>query len=461
MKCRWVVLVSALGFTACASVHPDKPRAQLGDMLEERGGAKDAIPEREDEQSRARVRDRVDTLAAKPLTVDSAVQIALLNNREFLAVVEDLGIAQADLVQAGLLENPVLAGDLVNSTKGNGLGGGLSLSTSLLSVFLIPAKVRLAKSELAHAVLSVGQASLMLIRDVKVAYAHAHETSNVLALQVEQTRAAEIALELAQRQFEAGNISPLDLQLFAAALDEARVGLGDAQTNANNHREELTHMLGLWGAQASWTLADPPRVSLSPLPRLDTLEARGIKERLDISAQRAVIKSVEYAIKLRRRGLVPQVEIGGEARNEVGTDAGHEWVVGPSLSVEIPIFDPGHADFARLRAQLRQSQHRLQSKAIGARSEIRMHRQDFVAAQQKVEYYQSTVLPRAEAIAGLTIRRYNAMLVGTYQLLETRADQIESQRELAEAIRDYWIARANLELAIGGRLPDTNTNGEE
>ena len=152
---------------------------------------------------------------------------------------------------------------------------------------------------------------------------------------------------------------------------------------------------------------------------------------------------------------MPQVEAGLEARNEVGDDAGHEWVLGPSLSIELPIFDPGHADIARLNAYLRQAQHRLQGAAIHARSEVRVHREELVAADRKVAYYRDTVLPRTEAIQELTLRHYNAMLIGTYQLLETRADQLEAQRDYVHAIRDYWIARADLELATGGRLPAT------
>jgi outer membrane protein TolC len=103
--------------------------------------------------------------------------------------------------------------------------------------------------------------------------------------------------------------------------------------------------------------------------------------------------------------MLPEVNVGVTARNEVGDDLGHEWVLGPSLSIELPIFNPGHADIARIQAYLRQAQHRLQDVAITARSEIRVHRAELVAARRKVEYYQQTVLPRAESITELTLQR--------------------------------------------------------
>ncbi len=439
---------------ACASVQPTGARHEVGELVERRVGLADAIPEKQDAESRARVRARVAALMADPLTEERALQVAMLNNRGLRAVLEDLGVAQAELVQAGLLENPVISGDLVNSTRGNGLGGGLALSQSLLSAFLIPAKRRVAKARLAHAVVTVGQATLMLARDVRVAFVGAQAAEQALGLHRNRAQAAEAAYELAQRQFDAGNIAPLDQQLFAAALDRARVELADAQLVTMTAREELTRLLGLWGEDITWSFAAPLMIDLPPEAGLGQLEQQGVRDRLDLSAARIETRSIEYALTLRRRGMVPQLNVGLSARNEVGNDVGHEWVLGPSLSLELPIFDPGHADIARIQAFLRQAQHRLQDVAIHVRSEIRVHRAELVAARRKVDYYQRTVLPRAESITELTLQQYNAMLVGTYQLLETRRDQIDAQQEYVEALRDYWIARSELELAVGGRLPE-------
>ena len=158
-------------------------------------------------------------------------------------------------------------------------------------------------------------------------------------------------------------------------------------------------------------------------------------------------------LALRRRGIVPNIDVGVEGRNEVGDDIGHEWVVGPSLQVELPLFDPGHADLAKLRAQLRQAQHLYQHAAIVARSQMREGRAALVAARRRVDYMRTAVLPRHEQIYEQTLREYNGMLVGAYELFSTRSEQVHAQQEYAEALRDYWIARAQLEYWVGGRLP--------
>jgi cobalt-zinc-cadmium efflux system outer membrane protein len=216
MNTRWMSIPIAATLLGCASVQPTEARRDVGELVEGRLGLPAAVPEQQDAASRARVRARVGELLAAPLTPDRALQVAMLNNRELRATLEDLGVAQAELVQAGLLQNPVISGDLVVSTRGNGLGGGLALSQSLLGVFLIPAKRRLARARLKHAVVTVGQATLTLARDVRVAFVTAQAAEQAVGLYRSRSQAAEVAHELAERQFDAGNITPLDRQLFAA-----------------------------------------------------------------------------------------------------------------------------------------------------------------------------------------------------------------------------------------------------
>ena len=331
MNVRRIMISAVAAVLGCGSVQPTKARREVGEIVEQRVGLSGVIPAKQDAESRARVRARVAELIAEPLTLERALQIAMLNNRELRAVLEELGVAQAELVQAGLLENPVIAGDLVNSTRGNGLGGGLSLTQSLLSAFLIPAKRRLALARLNHAIVTVGQAALMLARDVKVAYFGAQAAEQTLELFRGRAQAAEVAHELAQRQLDAGNIYPLDFQLFAAALDRARVDLADAELASMVAREELTRLLGLWGEDVAWKIAAPLADTLPPEVNLERLEQRGIADRLDLSAARVEVKSITHALGLRRRGIVTDVEAGFVMRNEVGNDTGHEPVLGGAL----------------------------------------------------------------------------------------------------------------------------------
>ncbi|MEM9458867.1 MAG: TolC family protein [Myxococcota bacterium] len=451
------MLLVGLPTLGCASTRPTEARARVGELVAQRSGLDDVIEAERDANAQARTDAQVDRWLTDPLTEDRALRIALLNNRGLRATFEDLGIAQADLVEAGLLDNPVVGGDLVVSSAGNGLGGGLGLSQSLLSAFLLPAQRRLARARLQAAIVRVADASLALVRDVKVAYAHVQWAWAGRTLHRTVVQAGEVADDLARRQHEAGNLTDLEREQIASALDEARLELADRELEVTMARETLNRLLGLWGSQTGWTLAES-RPKPVPVPGpgeadLSALEQAGIAQRLDVSAARYEVEAIERALEMRRRGLIPQVEAGVEARNEVGNDEGHEWVVGPSLSVELPLFNPGHADFARLRAQLRQAQHRLSQTAIDARSHIRSHREQLLTARRRASYMHDVVLPRQQVLGQRALERYNAMLIGAYELLDVRAAQVQARLHYVEALRDYWVARADLERAVGGMLP--------
>lgn len=442
----------ALGLVGCASTSPEAPRRALNDELARRSAIVDAVVVEQDARARTRTRERVTALLASPLTIDAALRIALVNNRGLQATLEDLGVAQAELVEAGLLDNPMIAGDLVVSTRGNGLGGGVSLSTSLLSAFLIPAKRKLAKAHLRHAVMTASDSALALIRDVRIAYADVQLAMAARRLAREQVQLAEVADELAARQREAGNVTALVREQHAAALDEQRLALLDADVALVAAREHVNRLLGLWGKDAGWTLAGEMTPLPADEPDLAALEQRAMAERLDVGAARAEREALEYALKLRRRALVPQIEAGVTSSNEVGGHVGHEWVLGPSLAIELPIFDPGHADLASLRAAVRQAEHLLQQRAIDARSQVREQRERLVAARRRVAYYRDSVLPRQQTINDRALEQYNGMLLGAYDLFEIRGHQTQMRAEFAAAVRDYWAAHADLELAVGGRL---------
>ena len=46
------------------------------------------------------------------------------------------------------------------------------------------------------------------------------------------------------------------------------------------------------------------------------------------------------------------------------------------------------------------------------------------------------------------------MQIGIFQLLQAKREEIEAGREYVETLRDYWVARAELERVVGGTLKE-------
>jgi cobalt-zinc-cadmium efflux system outer membrane protein len=435
---------------ACASVSPKGSFDDVSKLVAERGGGPihwdQGTPA--DEQVQARVRD----LVKGTLTAEGAVEVALLRNQGLVATYEKLGIAQADLVQAGLLRNPSFGARVRFPTSGPGtfIDTEFSLVQDFLDLFTFPLRKRVAAAQLDATKARVGGAVLDLtvqVRQAVVSLQAAQATVEVRKLVLE---AQSAAAELRARQRAVGNVGDLDVFQEQAFFEQSKLDLARVEQQAVEQREQVNRLLGLWGPEsATWKvesrLPDVPEQD----PSLDQVESLAIGRRLDLIAIRAEAQALEQAASLA--GLtraVPALQAGvSVARDPEGTR-----VIGPSLSVELPIFDQGQSRSARLQAEIRQARARQAELAVNVRAEVRALRSRLVTTHRSADQYRTVLLPLREKSVKESQLRYNAMLLGVFQLLQARREQIAAYRDYLDTVRDYWITRAELERATGGSL---------
>lgn len=343
---------------------------------------------RSTEDDRA-VETAVRELLARDLTVDSAVQIALLNNRTLQATYEDLGVAQADLVQAGLLTNPTLGFEVRFPARPR-LPIELHIVQSFLELFHIPLKKRVASAAFDGAKARVSHAVLTTAADVATAFYRQQGAEQTLELRRTVVLATEASADAAQRLRAAGNITILELANERALHAQATLDLAMAEAEALDDRERLNVLLGLWGVDTGWHLA--PR--LPELPPQDvfsgSLETRAIEQRLDLAAARDDIAFAAQSLRLSPwQQLVPTFDAGLHYEKE--PDGAH--TTGPSVNISIPIFDQGQAARFGAHARLRRAQQRYAALAVEIRSQVRRARNQLGAARGRAELLAKVVLP--------------------------------------------------------------------
>ncbi|MGE0612379.1 MAG: hypothetical protein AB7O70_08525, partial [Hyphomicrobiales bacterium] len=138
----------ALSASGCATTNPEGLFQEVAYTVESRSGNRIAWQAGPYSDSGAEM--AVKALLAKPLTPRSAVQIALLNNRELQANYAELGIAQAALVQAKTPPNPVLDGAITFPEDG-GTNLAFGIAMNVIQVLYIPLKARVAESQIEEA----------------------------------------------------------------------------------------------------------------------------------------------------------------------------------------------------------------------------------------------------------------------------------------------------------------------
>ncbi len=440
-------LLPLLLLSSCASLSRDplksvraQTRAHLGYDVSAPATAQDS----------ADVSARVSALLKRPLTADSATQIALLNNRRLRATLEDVGISQADFVQASTPRNFVLHGRPRWSSPGGLPNPEIGLETELLDLLLIPLRKRMAAQELLQTERRVSHEILQLAAETKAAYFTLLAGEQQLRKLQDIAGVNESVSDFAKRVHDAGNINDLELMELQVGYQQVQADLKRGRAEVETHRAKLNRMLGLSGAQARWTLAlnELPLLPSSD-PSFSKAEAAALSQRQDLAAARASVSAVEVALTLKRRTrFVPGLNLGVDTERD--TDGTR--LTGPEIRIDLPLFNWGRASVGKLEGELRKARAIAEATEAEVRNDVAGSHAALRLAREAVEYQRSTLLPQRQRILKETLLHYNAMQKGNVALLRAKDEEQRAEKDAIESLRDYWLARGELEKAAGGSL---------
>ncbi len=441
---RTAVLLAAALLGGCASFSPDGgfasvERVAKGQLGKELRWVRSAADQHGIDQ-------RVAELLAKPLSADDAVQLALLNNRGLQAIFQELGITEAEVVQAGRLPNPGFSvGRLTRGSEVEVEGG---LHFNLARLLALPLIGPMEARRFQHTQGMVAMSMLSLATDTRKAYVLALAADETVRYMWQVRQAALAAAELARRMEQVGNFNKLQRAREQGFAADAALNLARAEQAQRATRERLTRLLGLWGEQTRFAL--PERLPDLPQQALDLpdVERTALAQRLDVQGARLATEQTARNLGLTRTTrFINVLELGlvRNRSNEAPTQRG--WEIG----FELPLFDWGDARVARAEAVYMQALHRAAETAINARSEVREAYTAYRSAHDIARYHLEEVVPLRRQIADENVLRYNGMLIGVFELLADARAQIASVNAAIDAKRDYWLAQANLDMALIGK----------
>lgn len=450
-----VIAIAATGLllAGCVSLPEDRGKGEVQQLVAARSAGAAQAPWGEVAQDALEA--QAADLLARPVDADAAVQVALLKSPRLRALFADLGIAQADVYDATRLSNPSLGFESL-SASGGGTQTTWSLSQGFMEVLFAGYRNRQGRYALLESQQRVAHEFLQLEADVRSAW-QAHAAARLSArLRSGSANAARVSAELAGRFHEAGNISALQLAREQAAASSAHISLRaqDAQVAATRAR-----LLALMGVE------DRPDINLSDrllLPAkldidLKSLQATALEQRLDLQALRTQVEwsGSKEAFTNRWRWING---VGIEAKHE--REANGDTLKGAGASVELPVFNTGWGRKQRALALREAAEATLRAAELEISSDVSAHYAAFRAAEQNVAEYRDRLLPLQQQIVQLMQQRQNFMLVGAFELIEARQQDIAAWQGFIASLRDYATARSDLARAVGGTLP-TATPQEE
>lgn len=440
---RMAALAIVLGIGAGCSVVPiDEAAKTAAEQVGDRVSAKPAWPPEASEAGPA-------PELREPLTLPAALAIAFERNPEIRRQYASLGVAHADLMDAARISNPTLSLAWLSPNSGGHDQTTQEISMGFTDLLLLPARRRLSAAEFQRMEFAVGSKLVALAHEVETAwYAHVGAIQ-VAAMRNAVAKAAQNEAALAQRFYEAGNISRLQLDLQNATAARANIESLRARSDSAASRARLANLLGL-ATKAGWRTADrlpaPPDTGLSP----DELTARALSQRLDLAALRQEVAVLEDARDVTGRWrLLGSVEAGYKQEHEVdGTK-----LRGPTLNLEFPLFNQGQGSVERATAELMDARAREQSLTLAVENEVTTAVERLALAREVSAHFRDELLPSTTSAVARQQERVNFMLVGAFELIQTKRDEYNAWQGYFESVRDYWVARTGLRAATGGLLP--------
>jgi len=480
-----------LGWVGCASPRPDTHIQMAATLVEGRLAHRprwdapwDASPP--------------DWSAESVLPADEAVALALRNNRMLRADLEMIGQANAELVQAGLLQNPAL-NLMVMFPDG---GGRAMLRSSALpmqplqDLWLIPARKEVATAELQQAVLRVADRAVETAATVRTTYVKLQFTRRAIALVRENMELAAQTTRIVEVRQTAGQATQAAVNLAHIRYQRLRSELLAMEAEYREMQRELLMLMGFAGAPDRWTVAplDEEHEELKVPEDEEPLMALGAEQRLDLRAARWRLEAAEHRITLMRREGWPEVALGFTAERapaprasrgptipaRVGNAAAQaiadrvygvapmptapmiqpwvpkmydvKWTLGPMLELELPIFDQNQAQVAKAMHEYNQKLAEYEARAQEITRDVRAALVRARTAKEQVEFYRVGIVPDVERNLDLAQQAFVAGQEDLTVYLQAQEDLIMTRRTILEFLRDYHIGRVDLERAVGGRL---------
>jgi cobalt-zinc-cadmium efflux system outer membrane protein len=374
---------------------------------------------------------------ANGISEDEAVSIALYNNAQYQADLSQIAIVQADLVDAGVVSNPLLRYLLPS--------GGLSVSGYINFGFDYlwqrPKRIAFAQGEIERTAENMIQRGYTVIRDVQTNFADLQFAKDRAAILAENARIRSEIARLNNVRFRVGEISGLEASTSradsAAAVDEFLRASLDTILRANR----LNTLLGYSPDTAIAYKATPVNFLAQKISQPEYLKL-AYENQPELRSAQLAINSAGNRIGWERSRIVNFMATIGF--NHVNGKAGPKVLPNafqPGIQMELPVLNRNQGKIARARAELEQASYNYVALQQRIANDVADAYSRYEQTYKSYEIYNTNVLPSLEEavrLVQLSFQRgdisYLPVLEAMRQLVTGRLRKAEIQAELRRSI---------------------------
>lgn len=440
-----VVVVLALA-SGCKSteVDPRPDQQQARELVRASTGQADIF----DPEGAPLPAEAIGAMLSDGLGLDEALRLALLDNRRLQAGFAGLGVARADFVQAGLLENPSLGIGLLFPSGGGSPKITADLAQSLTDLWELPERQAVAEVAIQRQIFELSRFAAGLLGDTTDAYYESVAADELLSTARGSASIAQAALEAVERRVQGGVATTTEENLARSQALSARVALLSAEREGVGARRRLASLLSFDGDLLDVVLTDVlPEPDLAVLDR-EALVKLSRSTRLDVRAARAAVQGADAQIALERRRVFPAVELSaGIERPEGGSSV--DFLAGPGATLELPIFDGNRVQIRRAEFRREQLAREYEALVSDVGQRVRAAVDRAVVAARAAQFVAVELLPQAERTADLARTAYDLGDTTLLPMLEGQRAVLQARRSRVEALLEAARARVDVERTAG------------
>lgn len=404
----------------------------------------------------------------KTISADTAVQVALLNNKGLQASYANVGLSAAEAWQQATPENPVVSiGILGIGAAELGVYRAIEgmIATNILEAKTRKQRVALADVNFRAAQLTAVNDSLTLANQTRQAWINAVAAFEAASYLKRAKATSDAGSELARKLGETGALNNAGQAREHAFNAELAGQLAQARLNATRAKEDLTKLMGLWGTEVDYYVPDALPALPRSVGRVSNVEGKALRNRVDLRVAKLGLEAQAAAFGLTdQTRLVTDLEIiaGFETEREAeGGETETETTPQVELEFAIPIYDTGKARMRKAELMYLQAANVLAERAVNVRSEARGAENSYHASYKIARHYRDILVPLRVTVEEEGLLSYNGMITNTFELLTDVREKLSASLEAANAKREFFMAQADLTAAIyGGGSGSAGAGGE-
>jgi len=384
----------------------------------------------------------------KSLSRKEAVAIALQNNPDLQAALEDIGIAKADLMNAGLYTNPRI--DSVFKLPGpNASQTNLEVSgvLKLSDLWLVPLSQRVSQDVLEIVSLRVLELILDIIRDVKIAYNRCVAAELLLDYATKMTGILKSIQDMHAYYMSYGygnSFIYLDSQVNTAIMQAEIPQLEFERKSAFMHLQKL---LGKVPTGEIIHLLDSLCFSYD-IPELKQLQDYAVEYRPEMAIARMKIKQFKDQAALERGRIFDDVDVGVTYEKDFEGEKG----LGPSFAFSIPIFNQNNANIARAQFLQAKAEKELVAQQLVVMEQVRQYYFEIEALKKSIDIYKNNIFSLREKMDEWTKKYIKRMRIQDFVPLRLYLDTYQNYKDyifMQERIQNSY---AYLERSVSRKI---------